>query len=115
MSKAINGRKRLYKVLFVNQGKVYEVYARQVRQGNLYGFIEIEGLQFGEKSSVVIDPTEERLRGEFEGVRVSYVPIHAVIRIDEVERQGSAKIIALSGKSDDVVPFPTLYPPKKSE
>lgn len=117
MSKTVS-KKRLYKVIFVNQGKVYEVYARQVRQGNLYGFIEIEGLQFGERSAVVIDPTEERLRGEFEGVKVSYVPIHAVIRIDEVERQGSAKIIALSGKADDVIPFPTVYPghtPKKSD
>lgn len=117
MSKAASGKKRLYKVIFVNQGKVYEVYARRVGQGDLYGFIEIEQLVFGEKSAVVIDPTEERLRGEFEGVRVSYVPIHAVIRIDEVERQGSAKIVALSGKADEVVPFPAVYPgghsPKK--
>lgn len=116
MSKSA-GKKRLYKVIFVNQGKVYEVYARSVSQGNLYGFIEIEELVFGEKSAVVIDPTEERLRNEFDGVKVSYVPIHAVIRIDEVERQGSAKIVALSGKSEDVVPFPAVYPgqsPKKS-
>lgn len=117
MSKSSAGKKRLYKVIFVNQGKVYEVYARSVSQGDLYGFIEIEELVFGEKSAVVIDPTEERLRNEFDGVKVSYVPIHSVIRIDEVERQGSAKIVALSGKSEDVVPFPTVFPgqsPKKS-
>ncbi len=113
------GKKRLYKVIFVNQGKIYEVYAREVKQGNLYGFIEIGELVFGERSAVVIDPTEERLRAEFEGVKLSYVPIHAVIRIDEVERQGSAKIVALSGKGDDVIPFPAVYPgghsPKKSD
>jgi hypothetical protein len=116
MSKS-TAKKRLYKVIFVNQGKIYEVYARRVSQGNLYGFVEIEELVFGEKSAVVIDPTEERLRAEFDGVRVSYVPLHAVVRIDEVERQGSAKIVALSGKTEDVVPFPTVYPgghsPKK--
>lgn len=111
-------KKRLYRVIFVNQGKVYEVYARRVTQGNLYGFVEIEELVFGEKSAVVIDPTEERLKGEFDGVKVSYIPLHAVIRIDEVERQGSAKIVPLAGKGDDVIPFPTsVYPggqpPKK--
>lgn len=110
-------KKRLYKVIFINQGKIYEVYARHVGQGNLYGFVEIEQLVFGEKSAVVIDPTEERLRNEFEGVKVSYVPLHAVIRIDEVERQGSAKIVALSGKGEEVAPFPAIYPggpsPKK--
>lgn len=110
MSKSAIHKKRLYKVIFINEGKVYEVYARRVGQGSLLGFIEIEQLVFGEKSSVVIDPSEERLRNEFEGVKVSYVPLHAVIRIDEVERQGSAKIVALSSKSDAVVPFPTLFP-----
>jgi hypothetical protein len=116
MSKSA-GKKRLYKVIFVNQGKVYEMYARHVSQGNLFGFIEVEEIVFGEKSAVVIDPTEERLRGEFEGVKVSYIPLHAVIRIDEVERQGSAKIVPLSGKSEDVLSFPTVFPggqaPKK--
>lgn len=119
MSRTSAGKRRLYRVIFVNQGKIYELYAREVSQVNLYGFIEIGDIVFGEKSAVVIDPTEERLRAEFEGVKVSYVPIHAVIRIDEVERQGSAKIVALSGKGDDLIPFPTVYPgghsPKKSD
>lgn len=119
MSKSPTAKKRLYRVIFVNQGKVYEVYTRRVGQGDLFGFIEIEQLVFGEKSAVVIDPTEERLRGEFEGVKLSYIPLHAVIRIDEVERQGSAKIVALPGKMDDILPFPAPpYPggraPRKS-
>lgn len=117
MSKTVASKKRLYKVIFVNDGKVYEVYTHRVGQGNLWGFIEIEQLVFGEKSAVVIDPSEERLRTEFEGVKLSYIPVHAVIRIDEVERQGLAKIVSLSGKSDGVVPFPTVFPggstPKK--
>ncbi len=99
-------KKRLYRVQFINQGKVYEVYAKGVAQGNLYGFIEVEGLVFGEKSTVVIDPAEERLKTEFEGVPVTHIPIHAVIRIDEVEKQGTAKIVALDGKSENVVSYP---------
>jgi hypothetical protein len=103
-------KKRLYRITFINQGKVYEVYARHVSQGELYGFIDVEQIVFGERSGVVIDPTEERLRTEFDGVSVSHIPLHAVVRIDEVEKQGTAKIVALAGKGDDaVVPF--QYPP----
>src|SRR4051812_40886626 len=38
----------IFKIMFVNQGKVYEVYARKVGQGRLFGFIEVEDLTFGE-------------------------------------------------------------------
>ncbi len=99
-------KKRLYRVAFVNQGKVYEIYARHVAQGDLYGFVDVEGILFGEKSAVVIDPTEERLKSEFEGVTRTHIPMHAVVRIDEVEKQGAAKIVPLSGKMEDIIPFP---------
>lgn len=59
---------RLYKVSFLSQGQVYEVYARKVVQGGLLGFVEVEGLVFGQKTRVVVDPSEERLQREFEGV-----------------------------------------------
>ena len=48
--------KSIYRVLFVNQGKLYELYAREIYQGELYGFIEVEELIFGERSSVLINP-----------------------------------------------------------
>ena len=60
-------KKQIYKVIFVNQGKVYEIYAKSVSQGGLFGFVEIEGLLFGEKSTVVVDPSEEALQQEFSG------------------------------------------------
>jgi hypothetical protein len=87
----------VYKILFVNQGKVYEIYARSVSQGDLFGFLAVEELVFGERSSVVVDPAEERIRSEFAGVRRSYIPLHAVIRVDEVEKQGVSKISAVEG------------------
>ncbi|MEE4463904.1 DUF1820 family protein, partial [Azotobacter chroococcum] len=64
----------IYKVIFLNQGQVYELYARQIRQSDLWGFLEIEELVFGERTQMVIDPGEERLRSQFEGVQRSYVP-----------------------------------------
>ncbi len=98
----------IYRVLFQNQGQIYEVYARNIYQSELYGFVEIEDYTFSNKSQVVIDPSEERLRSEFEGVKRSFVPMHAVIRIDEVEKEGVAKITATDGSK--VTPFPMPVP-----
>jgi len=105
-------RKRIYKVMFLNQGKVYEIYARSVSQEELWGFVAIEGLVFGEKSTLVVDPSEEALQREFAGVERTYVPLHAVIRIDEVEKRGAAKIhpVAEGGKIS-TLPSP-IYAPK---
>ena len=99
---------QVYRVLFQNQGQVYEVYARNIYQSELYGFVEIEDYTFSNKSQMVIDPSEERLRSEFEGVKRSFVPMHAVIRIDEVEKEGVAKITATDGSK--VTPFPMPVP-----
>jgi hypothetical protein len=99
----------IFKVLFVNQGKVYEVYARKVSHGSILGFVEIEELVFGERAGVVLDPTEERIKTEFEGVKRSYLPMHSVLRIDEVSKRGPSKISQYEG---NVAQFPTpLYTP----
>ncbi|HEY4213907.1 MAG TPA: DUF1820 family protein [Steroidobacteraceae bacterium] len=95
----------IFRIMFVNQGKVYEVYARRVQHGELFGFIEVEELLFGERSSVVLDPSEERIKGEFEGVKRTYLPLHSVLRIDEVKKQGMSKITALEG-GGNVAQFP---------
>ena len=102
----------IFKVTFLNQGEVWEVYARQISQGSLFGFVEIEGLSFGDADKIVVDPSQERLEREFEGVTRTYVPMHAVIRIDEVERVGAGRITQPSGDGT-VTAFPTpIYAPK---
>jgi hypothetical protein len=82
----------IFKVIFLNQTQVYEIYAREIYQSDLYGFIELDELLFGEKSSMIVDPGEEKLKNEFTGVKRTYIPMHAIIRIDEVEKQGVAKV-----------------------
>jgi hypothetical protein len=104
----------IFKIMFVNQGKVYEVYARKVSQGRLFGFIEIEEIVFGERSSVVLDPGEERIKSEFSGVKCTMLPMHSILRIDEVKKQGTAKISSLEG--GNVAQFPMgIFPPSGSE
>lgn len=104
--------KRIYKITFLNQGQVYEIYARNVTQSNLLGFVQVEHLVFGERTTVVVDPTEERLQREFEGVRRCFLPMQSIVRIDEVEKKGSARI-SEAGKSGNVTSFPTpVFTPK---
>lgn len=98
----------IYRIIFSQGSNVYEVYAHSVYQSDMYGFIEIEELVFGERSQMIVDPTAERLKTEFAGVGRSFIPMHAVIRIDEVEKEGSAKITASDGSN--VAAFP-LRPP----
>jgi hypothetical protein len=101
--------KNIYKIVFFNQGKVYEIFARRLYQGDLYGFVVVEDLVFGERSTIVVDPSEERLKTEFEYVKRAHIPMHAVVRIDEVEKQGVAKI---SDAGANVAMFPSpMYSP----
>ena len=103
--------KSIYKVLFHSQGQVYEVYAHNIYQSDLYGFVEIEDYTFGNRSQMLIDPSEDRLRNEFEGVQRSFIPMHAIVRIDEVEKEGGAKISDSQGEK--VTPFPIPVPKDK--
>jgi hypothetical protein len=95
----------IFRIMFVNQGKVYEVYARKVSHGELFGFIEVEELLFGERSSVVLDPAEERIKGEFAGVKRTFLPMHSILRVDEVKKHGVSKITVLEGGAS-VAQFP---------
>ncbi len=99
----------IFKVIFVNQSQVFEMYAKAIYQSDLWGFLEIEEFVFGERTQVVVDPSEEKLKAQFEGVIRSYVPMHAIVRIDEVERLGVARISEAAG---NVMPFPMPMPTK---
>ncbi len=103
----------IYKIIFFNQGQIFEIYARQIYQSDLYGFIEVEELVFGERSQMLVDPGEEKLKSEFEGVNRSYIPVHSVVRIDEVSKEGVGKIS--EAKGGKVSPFPVPAFPKNSE
>ncbi|MEM1404928.1 MAG: DUF1820 family protein [Pseudomonadota bacterium] len=82
----------VYKVIFQNGNQIVEIFARQIYQSDMWGFIEVEELLFGERSSILVDPAEEKLKNEFTGVTRSYIPLQSVIRIDEVAKEGVAKI-----------------------
>lgn len=102
--------KTVFKIVFMSHGNVYEIYARDVSHGNLYGFVEVEELVFGERSTVVVDPVEEKIKAEFEGVKRTYLPMHSILRIDEVEKQGVSKMSAIPGGKVAQFPMPMYSP-----
>lgn len=106
-------KQHLFRVVFISQGQVYEIYAREVGHGAMFGFIEVEQLVFGERSSLVVDPSEEKIKSEFENVKRTYLPMHSIIRIDEVDKQGASKISKLEGNVTQF-PMPMYTPGDKS-
>jgi len=89
-------------------GEVYEVFAKQIFQSDMYGFIEVENYIFNKDKQLVVDPSSEKLKNEFSDVQRSYIPMNAIIRIDEVIETGEAKIKENKGQ---VSPFPLNIQP----
>lgn len=105
----------VFRVVFYNQSQVYELYARAIYQSEMYGFIEVEEFVFGERSQLLVDPSEEKLKQEFTGVKRSYIPMHSIIRIDEVEKEGAVKVTDVkAGEKIAYFPVPgsSNKPPK---
>ncbi len=98
--------KNLYRITYSFMDSVYEIYARKLCESEMFGFLEVEELVFGEHTSVVVDPSEERLKREFSGVKRTYIPMHAVFRIDEVDKIGEVKITDQAKKQNTVSVLP---------
>jgi len=96
----------IYRVIFQNNNQIFEIYAKQIYQSDIWGFLEVEEFIFGERTQVVIDPSEEKLKTQFEGVTRSYLPLHSILRIDEVLQTGAAKIKPLKGETGRIINFP---------
>jgi hypothetical protein len=98
-------KEKLFRIAFLNHGKVYELYCSEVCTSGLLGFVEVSGLEFGDKDSLVIDPTEEKVRDEFEGVEILHLPMHSVLRVEQVRQKGTA-VIRDRESGEKVTPFP---------
>ena len=103
MSKPDN--EKLYRIAFLNHGKVYELFCTGVCTSGLLGFIEVSGLELGDKDSLVVDPTEEKMRDEFDGVEVLHLPHHSVLRVEQVKKKGQL-VIRERESGEKVTPFP---------
>lgn len=101
----------IFRIIFTYLDSIYEVYAKHVMESDMFGFIIIENFIFGEQTSLVVDPSEEKLKHEFAGVSRIYIPSQSIHRIDEVDKQGVAKIF----NGTKVTMFPGSVPSLKDK
>lgn len=107
----MSAKRTFFRVTFSQFDLIYQIYASKVHESDMFGFIVVEDFMFGEATTLVVDPSEERLKMEFSEVKRAYIPMTSVIRIDEVEKPGSAKVLEKT-KDSKVAIFP---PPRRSE
>jgi len=98
-------KEKLFRIAFLNHGKVYELFCSGVCSSGLLGFVEVSGLEFGDTDSLVVDPTEEKMRDEFDGVEILHLPMHSVLRVEQVKKKGPA-VIRDRESGEKVTPFP---------
>jgi hypothetical protein len=100
----------IYRVTFVNQDKLVEVFVEHVYQSDIWGFVQLEGFIFGQRSELLVDPGEEKVKQLFNGAKSSFIPTQAIVRIDQVEQLGVAKLSEVKG---NIAQFPMMPPPRK--
>ena len=101
--------KQLYRIEFIQANERYELYAKELITSGLFGFIEIADFVWDTHTGVVVDPSHEKLKDEFGDVDRTYIPMHAILRIDAVTKKGLAKISHLDSK---ITHFPSpIYTP----
>ncbi len=102
----------LFKVTFASLGKVYELYARRVASGELWGFVEVSELEFDVRDGVVVDPTEDQLRAEFANTRALHLPVSSVLRVEEVLQKGPSAVRDATSGDTVVTAFPLPLKPR---
>ena len=45
---------------------------------------------------MIVDPSDEKLKSEFAGVKRTYIPLHAIVHIDKVKKKATQKSIRLA-------------------
>ncbi len=105
--------KTYYKVTFTSENELYQVCAREVTTSDLLGLIEIGDFIFP-ANKLVYNPGEERIKREFEGIRRTWIPYHAIQRIDEISdaRESEIKIIPLEAAREPRIKPAPLEKPK---
>lgn len=100
----------IFRVVFVQQGDVVEICCRFIYQSDLHGFVEIEEFLFGERSQLVLDPGEEKLKATFADVKRSFIPLHSILRIDEIGKEGRPAVTPAGGSNISVFPGSVIPP-----
>lgn len=76
----------IYRVIFKQDDQRCQLYAQYICEESLMGFLEVESLIFSpDSSSLIVDVKQEELKQQYKGVKRTYIPMHTVIRVDEIK------------------------------
>jgi len=77
--------KKVFKVYFFHMDKVYTLFAKEVNaSGELYNMCEISDIIFQRNKNLIV-PSEDEVRQEFSNIKKLMIPLHHLVRIDELE------------------------------
>lgn len=65
----------IYRIVFLQQEDIKEIYAQYISEETLVGFIEADTLIDYDPAKAIVNTSE---------VRRCYIPLHTILRIDEV-------------------------------
>ena len=86
--------KELYKITIIDEDKEHTtLYATNVTQADLLGFVEISGLEFPNKSDIILTPGEDKAHTLFKDTKRIIIPGNYIIRIEELKEDKKAQII----------------------
>jgi len=93
-------RKKLFKIIFVDEDKkIQTIHSSKLNPSSFLGLVEISDIVFLDKSEIIIAPDDGDLKNKFKNVERSYIPLNAIVRIDEVTIEKETPVIRLY--SDD--------------
>lgn len=79
----------IYRVIFTHLDQIYTLYSKGVSEETLVGFIEVDGILSIQRERDMVGDTKdiEMLYDKMDGVKRTYIPMHAIVRIDELTHQ----------------------------
>jgi hypothetical protein len=95
----------VYRVTFTENNTIKKIFSKFISEDNLESFIELDDLIF---DSVLNDTAchQEVLKSEFKGVQRLYLPLHTILRIDEIHLDSKGQLKISDSAKSNVSPFP---------
>ncbi len=92
-------KKKLFKIHFLDEEKKKNIiYSSKVNPSSFLGLIELSDIVFLDTSEILITPDDDKIRKEFQDVERTFLPINAIIRIDEIVLENETPVIKLYKK-----------------
>lgn len=89
-------KKKLFRIDFINAEKEnLSIYASKVNPSSFLGLIEVADIVFMDTSDIILNPQDDKVKKEFKNVERTFLPLNAIIRIDEVLIEKETPVIRL--------------------